>query len=64
MTPTHYDNKIQPWEYMEATMSEEAYKGFLQGNVIKYISRFEHKGGVQDLHKAEAYLGKLIEHIV
>ena len=60
----HYKRKgIQPWDYMEAVMSEEAFKGYLWGNVLKYMSRWEDKGGVQDLEKAEHYLAKLREHV-
>ena len=34
---------------------------FLRGNVIKYLWRYENKGGKQDLEKAEWYLKRLIE---
>lgn len=58
----HYITKsVQPWEAMESWMSEEAFKGFIWGNVIKYIARWEDKGGKQDLEKARHYLDKLIE---
>jgi len=59
---SHYTDKaIQPWEAMEAWMTEEQFKGFLLGNVIKYIARFQDKGGVLDLQKCKHYLDKLIE---
>ena len=35
--------------------------GFEQGNVIKYVLRYKHKGGLQDLEKAKWYLEHLIE---
>lgn len=60
-TPRHYDKMMQPWDYMALIMTEEAFKGYLQGNVIKYISRFEDKGGKQDLEKAKHYIDKLLE---
>lgn len=50
---------IQPWDYMEACMSEEEFKGYLRGNVIKYVSRYDKKGGLQDIDKALHYLEKL-----
>jgi len=57
----HYTSKsIQPWEAMESWMSEEAFKGYIWGNVIKYMARWEEKGGVEDLKKAKHYLDKLI----
>lgn len=63
MTPKHYDKEIQPWDYMECVMSEEAFKGYLWGNIIKYMSRWEDKGGAEDLKKAMNYLAKLQEHV-
>ena len=59
-TPQHYDKSIQPWDAMRAWMSDDAFLGFLQGNVIKYIARYRDKGGVADLEKAQHYLSKLI----
>jgi len=57
----HYTSKsVQPWEAMESWMSEEAFKGYIWGNVIKYMARWEDKGGVEDLKKARHYLDKLI----
>lgn len=59
---THYkDMPIQPWDFMQACMSPEAFRGFLLGNVIKYAARHQAKGGVEDLRKAAHYLEKLIE---
>jgi hypothetical protein len=58
----HYTSKsIQPWEAMEAWMTEDQFKGFLKGNVIKYLARCDDKGGKIDLEKARHYLDKLIE---
>jgi hypothetical protein len=54
---THYKDKaIQPWDYIIANKL-----GYLEGNIVKYISRWEVKGGVDDLKKAQHYLAKLIE---
>jgi hypothetical protein len=33
----------------------------LEGCVIKYVSRYKEKGGIQDLQKAAHYLQKLME---
>ena len=53
----HYMKKaIQPWDYI---ISNDI--GYLEGNVIKYVSRWKDKGGIQDLEKAKHYLEKLIE---
>lgn len=53
----HYKGKsIQPWDYIAGNDM-----GYLEGNVIKYVSRWKGKNGVQDLEKARHYLDKLIE---
>jgi hypothetical protein len=53
----HYQNKaIQPWDYIISNNI-----GYLEGNVIKYVSRWKEKHGLQDLKKARHYLDKLIE---
>jgi hypothetical protein len=58
----HYQSKsIQPWDAMQAWMTDEQFKGFLWGNVIKYIARWQDKGGIEDLRKARHYMDKLIE---
>lgn len=58
---THYQKPIQPWDAMEAWMTPEQFKGFLRGNIIKYIARCYDKNGVEDLKKARHYLDRLIE---
>ena len=40
---THYRGAIQPIQLMRAQMSEEAFMGFLRGNIIKYASRLGKK---------------------
>ena len=52
----HYQASIQPWDYI---LSHEL--GYLEGNIIKYVTRYKKKNGVQDLEKAMHYLEKLIE---
>jgi len=36
--------------------------GFVEGAVVKYVSRLQSKGGVEDLQKASHLLSLLIEH--
>lgn len=36
--------------------------GFCEGNVIKYVSRWQSKGGLEDLRKARHYIDLLIAH--
>lgn len=51
----HQGNGIQPWDIIEAWELD-----FWEGNVIKYILRWKHKDGVQDLEKARHYLDYII----
>tara|TARA_R110000824_G_scaffold21401_2_gene79757 strand:- start:446 stop:661 length:216 start_codon:yes stop_codon:yes gene_type:complete len=54
---SHYkDNAIQPWDFIVSNGL-----GYLEGNVVKYVSRHKKKGGMEDLRKAKHYLDKLIE---
>ena len=60
----HYEDQgEQPIEYMEASMPRDQFVGFLKGNIIKYVSRFEKKDGIKDLEKAKVYTTWLIEYI-
>lgn len=59
----HYtDLKLEPLNVMQAWFSADELRGFLRGNVIKYIGRYRHKNGIEDLEKARDYLDRLIEH--
>lgn len=53
----HYKNKaVQPWDYIASNNL-----GYFEGNIVKYVSRWKDKNGVEDLKKAMHYLQKLIE---
>lgn len=53
----HYKTmEIQPLEYIVKNDI-----GYLEGNVIKYVSRYQAKNGLEDLKKAKHYLNILIE---
>jgi hypothetical protein len=54
---THYKGfKIEPLQYIE-----ENGIGFHEGNIIKYVSRWRQKDGLDDLKKAKFYIERLIE---
>tara|TARA_R110000796_G_scaffold46062_3_gene111526 strand:+ start:874 stop:1122 length:249 start_codon:yes stop_codon:yes gene_type:complete len=61
MNPEHYSKEISPWEYMEQNFTEEGFRGYLVGNIYKYLDRFERKAGRLDLLKAKKHLDKLLE---
>ena len=58
--PPHYtQGKIEPCDFII-----DQKLNYLAGNVVKYITRYAHKGKpIQDLEKAEWYLKKLIMEI-
>jgi hypothetical protein len=54
---SHYlESDIQPIDYILANKMP-----FIEGNVVKYVTRWRHKGGIEDLRKAKHYLEILIE---
>ena len=67
----HDENLVKPDRYKgkdgkdllqlfeESLLTDDEYKGFLKGNVYKYLKRYEHKNGKEDLEKATVYLNKL-----
>lgn len=59
--PSHYNNKgKETIKVLEDYLSKEEYEGFLKGNILKYIHRYETKNGLEDLNKAKWYLEELI----
>lgn len=60
----HYTaNGIEPIEIMRKNMTQDEYRGFLLGNIIKYPLRYKRKNGLEDLRKAKTYLTWLIEDV-
>ena len=59
--PDHYNTgNIECIEAIEESMSSVAFKGYLKGNCMKYLWRYDYKGKqVEDLQKAGWYLQKL-----
>ena len=56
--PKHYNNGIECWEYVVSHNM-----GFLEGNIIKYVTRYKFKNGREDLLKAKEYLDRLLEQV-
>ena len=42
---------------------QDGFLGFLRGNVMKYLWRYEMKNGEEDLEEAKWYLDKLISEL-
>lgn len=59
--PSHYtQGGVECIEGIKAALGDE-FPAYCQGNVLKYVWRWRHKGGVEDLRKAQVYLGWMIE---
>jgi len=59
--PSHYtDGGIECIDALEAQLTTEEYRGYLKGNIAKYIWRERHKGKTESLKKAQFYLNRLI----
>jgi hypothetical protein len=59
VNPTHYafdEGVIECIDYIESHAFD-----FVEGNVIKYVTRYQHKNGTEDLKKARWYLDRLIK---
>ena len=66
----HFDNVDRPIHYaagsiecidaIEDQLSAEEFRGYLKGNIIKYLWREKHKGGIESLKKAKWYLNRLL----
>jgi len=54
--PAHYRAPYQHWD-----LAVTIPLGYLEGCSTKYVARWRHKNGKEDLHKALHYLDKLIE---
>lgn len=60
--PIHYNaGGIETLDYIKAKVPH--YASFAVGNIIKYVSRYESKNGLEDLKKALYYLNDLIEEV-
>lgn len=55
--PPHYNQgSIEPIDFIKSQNMN-----YIEGNIIKYTTRYKFKNGIEDLKKAQWYLDKLIE---
>jgi len=68
INPDHYKSgSIECIDAIQESMSSDAFKGYLKGNCMKYLWRYETKHPdkpVEDLQKAQWYLAKLLQEVV
>lgn len=59
--PLHYtQGSIECIDAIEASMPPAEFRGAMKANIIKYLWRYEHKNGLEDLKKARFYLERMI----
>jgi hypothetical protein len=52
INPDHYKSKSKETiERLQDNLTQGEFKGYLKGNILKYLDRYEHKNGVEDLNK-------------
>lgn len=61
--PAHYNQgPIECIDAMKIVLTPEEFRGYLKGNVFKYLWREKDKNGIEDLRKGREYYDRLIEH--
>ena len=61
-SPTHYQTGlIETIESIKNILGHEKFQAYCTGNVIKYLSRYREKNGLEDLKKAKTYIGFIIK---
>lgn len=63
--PDHYNKgAIEAIEAIKASMHPQEFKGYLKGNCLKYLWRYDYKGKpLEDLKKTQVYLSWLIKEL-
>lgn len=58
--PPHYNaGGVECIDAIQAALGQAGFEGFCVGNALKYLWRWKHKGGVEDIEKAAWYLNHL-----
>ena len=64
INPSHYTKSgIQPIDYLKSMLTQDEYHGYLRGSITKYLHRYTEKNGIEDLRKAQWFLGRLIVEV-
>lgn len=58
INPSYYREGIETADYIESHSMD-----YMQGNVIKYVTRYKMKNGLEDLKKAQWYLNRLVKEV-
>lgn len=64
--PSHYKSEsgLEAIDVIKAFTSDlKGFEATHTGNILKYVLRWKHKNGIEDLKKAQWYLNDLINEI-
>ena len=65
--PKHYisESGLEAIDVIKAFVADlNGYEAYATGNIIKYILRWKHKNGIEDLRKADWYINNLVGYLV
>ena len=64
ISPSHYQQgEVECIDAIRSALSKEEYEGYCRGAILKYVWRFRHKGGLEDLKKAKVYIDWLLTSV-
>lgn len=59
--PSHYNTgEYEVIDYIQDKLTSEQFEGYCVGNILKYVSRYQHKNGVEDIKKAVWYASRMV----
>ncbi len=62
--PNHYTGgAVECIDAIRASMNKDQFAAYCKGNVLKYLWRWDKKGGLEDLEKARVYLGWMVDTV-
>jgi hypothetical protein len=62
INPDYYKNKsIETIEVIRNELTSDEFRGYLKGQIFKYLARHRLKNGVEDLKKAQWYMNYLVK---
>lgn len=60
--PKHYcTGGIECIDALKSALGKEGFMDYCAGNCMKYLWRYKAKNGLEDLRKAQVYIGWLVE---
>ena len=62
INPDYYKNKsIETIEVIRNELTSDEFRGYLKGQIFKYLARHRQKNGIEDLKKAQWYMNYLVK---